>query len=710
MKSAFETFKSDFKKFNIYQKIAMVVLLLAIPLCLGMGVSAVSGGDDDTTPPVVRPSPSPEATAEPTASPSPTPRADVEIFLVPASVEEDLEVQIMDKNDELVKGPEFFLTVQGVKNGYKKVWTVNDGFLKLTKLSSGDYTVTIDEKDGFIIKDRTVEITVAKKIDYEKIDVSDKVVDESQIDVSKEDAAFDDQTSPAMTPAPPPKDTVEYVKSSSKKEIKDVEVITYKYKPVLLEDKTIRTKDGKSSGLYAVTDSDGYLVSAYKLLYPTPTPSPRTAALDAQSLGPVGILLKTFAVENENIPAVIDEDEGEQTQPTAEPTAEPTPRPTPVPTREPTPAPTAEPTPALTAEPTSAPTAAPTEAPAVTATPVPTTEPTAAPTARPTTEPTSEPTVRPTAQPTETPLGTPAPTVAPTATPAPTVTPAPTSTPQPEKEEVKIFDEEGLLLESLNLKVETKEIVTTEKREVTVYKGWQTIEGKKYYFDKNGNMVTGTQIIQGITYYFDKNGVMGNRIGIDVSKYQRNIDWKEVKKAGIEFAIIRAGYRGYGSGALVEDPYFKQNLKGAKAAGIKVGVYIFSQAITTAEAVEEASLCLDLVKGYKLEYPIFFDTEYSTSRKTGRADKLSQSARTKIAKAFCETIENSGYNAGIYASKSWFYYQLDYSQISKYDIWVAHYASSTDFKHRYDIWQYTGSGTCAGVPGAVDMNIGYTAY
>ncbi|MBE6866481.1 MAG: hypothetical protein E7492_05950 [Ruminococcaceae bacterium] len=203
---------------------------------------------------------------------------------------------------------------------------------------------------------------------------------------------------------------------------------------------------------------------------------------------------------------------------------------------------------------------------------------------------------------------------------------------------------------------------------------------------------------------------MGSRIGIDISKYQPSINWQTVKDSGIEFVIIRAGYRGYGTGALVEDPYFKQHIQGATSVGLKVGVYVFSQAITTQEAVEEASLALSLVKGYNIKYPIFFDTEYSTSAKTGRADHLSQTQRTTIAKAFCETIENAGYNAGIYASKTWFYYQLDYSQISQYDIWVAHYASATDFKYRYDIWQYTGTGTCAGVGGLVDLNIGYTAY
>ena len=282
------------------------------------------------------------------------------------------------------------------------------------------------------------------------------------------------------------------------------------------------------------------------------------------------------------------------------------------------------------------------------------------------------------------------------------------------KVEVKIFDDKGEpVKDSLGntlVKLATTEVKTKEKKDVTTYYGWQTISGAKYYYDKNGEKVTGTQTIQGITYYFDKDGKMGSRIGIDISKYQPSINWQTVKDSGIEFVIIRAGYRGYGTGALVEDPYFKQHIQGATSVGLKVGVYVFSQAITTQEAVEEASLALSLVKGYNIKYPIFFDTEYSTSAKTGRADHLSQTQRTTIAKAFCETIQNAGYNAGIYASKTWFYYQLDYSQLSQYDIWLAHYTTSTDFKYHYDMWQYTGTGTCAGVAGAVDMNIGYTAY
>ena len=230
-------------------------------------------------------------------------------------------------------------------------------------------------------------------------------------------------------------------------------------------------------------------------------------------------------------------------------------------------------------------------------------------------------------------------------------------------------------------------------------------------YNSKGEKLKGQAKIGDTVYNFDSEGnIIKNVIkGIDVSKYQPNINWKKVKASGVDFVIIRAGYRGYSTGAMVEDPYFKTHMKGALDAGLKVGVYFYSQAINTEEAVEEASMVLQLIKKYNITYPVFFDTE-ATGTGVGRADGLSTSHRTKIANAFCKTIQNSGYKAGVYASKSWFYYQLDYSALSAYEIWLAHYTDSTDFKHHYDMWQYTGTGSCDGVSGAVDLNWCYTKY
>lgn len=246
--------------------------------------------------------------------------------------------------------------------------------------------------------------------------------------------------------------------------------------------------------------------------------------------------------------------------------------------------------------------------------------------------------------------------------------------------------------------------VETDKEPEYIYTGWQTIDGKTYYFDKNGNKVTGHQVIDGVAYQFDSNGVRIGNIGIDVSKYQTGIDWNRVKNAGINFVMIRCGYRGYGSGVLVEDPMYASHIRGAKAAGLRVGVYFFSQAVNEAEAVEEASMAVTLANKYGINMPIAIDSEYANGG-AGRADGLSKSARTAITKAFCNTVQSAGHSAMVYASKSWFSSHLDVSQLSSYKIWVAHYADKCGYNGTYHIWQNTSKGKVDGVPGRVDMNI-----
>ena len=242
------------------------------------------------------------------------------------------------------------------------------------------------------------------------------------------------------------------------------------------------------------------------------------------------------------------------------------------------------------------------------------------------------------------------------------------------------------------------------------YTGWRTDGGKVYYYDANHNKITGNQVIGGVMYTFGGDGALsqssGNR-GIDVSKYQGNIDWGAVAASGINFAIIRVGYRGSSSGALVQDPNFKKNISGATKAGIKVGLYFFTQAVNEAEAVEEASMAMSLASGYKVTYPIFIDTE---SASNGRANGLSKSARTAVVKAFCQTIRNGGYKAGVYASKSWYANQLNASALNGYCIWVAQYNSSCTYSGKYDMWQYSSKGSVSGIKGNVDMNISYTGY
>lgn len=243
------------------------------------------------------------------------------------------------------------------------------------------------------------------------------------------------------------------------------------------------------------------------------------------------------------------------------------------------------------------------------------------------------------------------------------------------------------------------------------YTGWQTINGKTYYYDKNGNAVTGTQIIQGVTYNFGSDGaiattVNGSTFGIDISRHNGNIDWNAVKASGVDYVILRCGYRGSATGVLIEDESFKKNIKGATAAGLKVGVYVFSQAVDEVEAVKEASLAVSLVKGYKLTYPIFIDTESSG----GRADKIDKATRTAVVNAFCQTVASAGYQAGIYASKTWFEDKLNMGAVGSYRIWLAQYAAQPTYKSRYDMWQYSSKGTISGIKGDVDLNWSYMGY
>lgn len=241
------------------------------------------------------------------------------------------------------------------------------------------------------------------------------------------------------------------------------------------------------------------------------------------------------------------------------------------------------------------------------------------------------------------------------------------------------------------------------------YIGWHTIDGKLYYYKEDHTVATGRQVIGGVTYDFNEDGSLiekAETIGIDVSKWNGDIDWKAVAGAGVDFAIIRCGYRGTSTGALVEDPYFKQNIQGATQNGIKVGVYLYTQAITEAEAVEEASMAISLVEGYHLQLPIFIDTEKSG----GRGDKLSVAQRTSVVKAFCETVKSAGFKAGVYASKSWYEDNLDENELGSYHIWVARYAAECGYGRHYDIWQHTDKGTIPGIKGKVDLNICYTSY
>ena len=190
---------------------------------------------------------------------------------------------------------------------------------------------------------------------------------------------------------------------------------------------------------------------------------------------------------------------------------------------------------------------------------------------------------------------------------------------------------------------------------------------------------------------------------IDVSKYNGGISWRKVANS-CDGAIIRAGYRGYGSGTLVVDERFRSNIEAAKAAGVAIGVYFVTQAVNVKEAEQEARFTMDLVKGYNLTFPIFIDSEDGNNG-AGRADrgKLSRFNRTAIVKAFCEEIQKNGYIAGIYAGEYWIKNYLDVNLLKNYYLWVAKYSTNKP-SVPYNAWQYTDAGKIDGIIGRVDIS------
>ena len=240
------------------------------------------------------------------------------------------------------------------------------------------------------------------------------------------------------------------------------------------------------------------------------------------------------------------------------------------------------------------------------------------------------------------------------------------------------------------------------------YTGWQTIDGKRFFYDKNGTAVTGEQVIQGVKYTFNGDGSLntGTVMGIDISKHNGNIDWNAVKNSGVQYVILRCGYRGSASGVLVEDQKFKSNIQGATAAGLKVGIYFFSQAVNEVEAVEEASMTLSLIKNYRITYPVYIDVESAN----GRADGISKAARTSVINAFCQTIRNSGYTPGLYANKNWLTEKINTGALGGCKIWLAQYVAAPTYAGRYEMWQYSSRGSIAGIKGNVDLNVSYMGY
>lgn len=206
-----------------------------------------------------------------------------------------------------------------------------------------------------------------------------------------------------------------------------------------------------------------------------------------------------------------------------------------------------------------------------------------------------------------------------------------------------------------------------------------------------------------------ENGVVTSHKGIDVSKYQGDIDWNAVRDDGVEYAFVRLGLRGYESGKLVLDEYFDQNMRGANEAGVSAGVYFFTQAVTVEEAKEEATYVLEHITDYDVTYPIVFDVEMIVGA-NGRANNLTKEERTDIAIAFCEAIKQAGYTPMIYGNVKCFTKMLDLARLEDYEKWYAFYDNYMYIPYEVSCWQYTEKGTVKGIKNKVDLNISYKTW
>lgn len=218
-------------------------------------------------------------------------------------------------------------------------------------------------------------------------------------------------------------------------------------------------------------------------------------------------------------------------------------------------------------------------------------------------------------------------------------------------------------------------------------------------------------IDDGFMAYHDDEGNKLSHLGLDLSYHQEHVDFAALKEAGVEFVMLRCGYRGYSEGGLVKDEKFDEYASACNEYGIPLGVYFFTQAVSVEEAVREAEFTLDLIKDYDISYPVAFDTEY-VSDKGARTniEEIEEDLRSDMCIAFCEKILEAGYYPMIYASENWIRRDLNYEKLQDYDFWAPQYLEENDFMYDFTIWQYTEKGFIQGVDEQVDLDISMVDY
>lgn len=218
----------------------------------------------------------------------------------------------------------------------------------------------------------------------------------------------------------------------------------------------------------------------------------------------------------------------------------------------------------------------------------------------------------------------------------------------------------------------------------------------------------GLNRVDGKLYYRTAEGRTASALGVDISCFNTRVDWNALREEGIDFALLRVGGRGWGSGHVYIDLRFRDYFAAAKAAGLNLGVYFYSTATTPAEAVEEAEFVVNTLAGAPLDMPIYFDTEYSGDYPHGRADRLTRAERERVIYAFCATVRQRGYEAGVYSGVYFIEHELDRAALPTRSLWIANYTKNhvePKVDYSYDLWQYTESGRVRGVSGTVDINV-----
>ena len=559
-----------------------------------------------------------------------------------------------------------------------------NGEVVISDLDAGTYTLMVEAEKGFEVPDAT-EATIVK---FEVIeDILDQVVEQDE-ETEKEDpqAARENENTPTAAPSSPvAPTTLPAVTMPSATNAKKLVTITYickdgdnilytaeksdrvlNYSDVssyIKDDnrETVHIQGGSTitgyvyeTSKYKVTDGEYDVVS--KLLVEAQSVAARDTGINSLPLARISAVRLYDALTTAGSGSSSqkpDESAKESTQATSQTQTETT-------------------KPAETTSP------AETTNPAETTKPADTTKPTE-----------STQTTKPAAS-TQAPTQTTKPT---TSTQAPTQTTKPTTSTQAPTQQKKY--------QVIELSVVTEE----ETKEV--FDGWYS-DGSGMYFLNNGNAFTGWHWINGLNYYFNASGVLSSTIVIDVSTYNGNINWNAVKASGINDVIIRVGYRGWGTGRIVKDNRFDQNVQGARAAGLNVGAYFVTQAINTAEAVEEASFIVQEANMNGLNLPLVIDVEWAGSgSEQGRGNYLSAGERTAVINAFCETVWSAGRVPMVYANRNWFNNYINSPAIVPYaEIWVAQYADidETTYGGRYNMWQFRSDGSVNGISGNVDMS------